>query len=285
MVLGTYKEAVAARSTDKRIQEVAQDGGIASALLIYALENNIIEGAVVAGDPGDDWVPIPEIATTADEILSAAGTKYSMSPNVWGIKEAARQHGIESIGTVVTPCQMQGIRKMQAYPFSTRFIADKIKLLVGIFCMENFPMASLDTFTKGLMDVDLDKVTKMDIGKGKFWIYTEGSDEPQGIPIKATHGYEQAGCNICNDYVCEFADISTGSVGAPDGWSTVLTRTEDGNSVFKAAVDAGLIETKPMDEVKPGLPLLEKLAKGKKDKNNAERERRAKMGVKVPTIY
>ena len=40
MVLGTYKEAVAARSTDKRIQEVAQDGGIASALLIYALENN-----------------------------------------------------------------------------------------------------------------------------------------------------------------------------------------------------------------------------------------------------
>ena len=49
-----------------------------------------------------------------------------MSPNVWGIKEAARQHGIESIGTVVTPCQMQGIRKMQAYPFSTRFIADKI---------------------------------------------------------------------------------------------------------------------------------------------------------------
>lgn len=133
MVLGTYKEAVAARSTDKRIQEVAQDGGIASALLIYALENNIIEGAVVAGDPGDDWVPIPEIATTADEILSAAGTKYSMSPNVWGIKEAARQHGIESIGTVVTPCQMQGIRKMQAYPFSTRFIADKIKLLVGIF--------------------------------------------------------------------------------------------------------------------------------------------------------
>ena len=41
MVLGTYKEAVAARSTDKRIQEVAQDGGIASALLIYALENNI----------------------------------------------------------------------------------------------------------------------------------------------------------------------------------------------------------------------------------------------------
>ena len=100
----------------------------------------------------------------------------------------------------------------------------------------------------------------MDIGKGKFWIYTEGSDEPQGIPIKATHGYEQAGCNICNDYVCEFADISTGSVGAPDGWSTVLTRTDAGVDIFSAAVDAGLIETKPMDDVKPGLGLLEKIS-------------------------
>ena len=54
MVLGTYKEALSARSTDKRIQKVAQDGGIASALLIYAIEEGIIEGAVVAGDPGDD---------------------------------------------------------------------------------------------------------------------------------------------------------------------------------------------------------------------------------------
>ena len=53
----------------------------------------------------------------------------------------------------------------------------------------------------------------------------------------------------------------------------------------KSSIDAGLIETKPMDEVKPGLPLLEKLAKGKKDKNTAERERRAKMGVRIPTIY
>ena len=78
---------------------------------------------------------------------------------------------------------------------------------------------------------------------------------------------------------------STGSVGAPDGWSTVLTRTGAGVDVFSAAVDAGLIETKPMDDVKPGLGLLEKLAKGKKDKGKKEIERRAKMGVMTPTYY
>lgn len=282
MVLGNYKEAVSARATDKRILSVSQDGGIASALLIQALEDGIIEGAVVAGTPNDDWVPTPQVAITADEILEAAGTKYSMCPNVFGIKEAARQCGIEKIGTVVTPCQMYGIRKSQAYPFSMRFIGDKIKLLVGIFCMENFPMASLDTF-EAKLNSKIEKTDKMDIGKGKFWINVHG--EEKGLALKETHGYEQAGCNICDDYVAEYSDISTGSVGSPDGWSTVLTRTDAGSGIFESAVASGLIETKPMDEVKPGLPLLEKLAKGKKDKAKAEIERRTKMGLPTPAIY
>ncbi|MCF0226773.1 MAG: coenzyme F420 hydrogenase subunit beta [Methanobrevibacter sp.] len=283
MVLGNYKEAVSARATDKKIMEVAQDGGIVSALLIHAIESGVIEGAVVAQDPADDWAPVPTVATTADEILAAAGTKYSMSPTVFGIKEAVRQFGLEKIGVVATPCQTQGIRKVQAYPFSTRFIGDKIKLVLGIYCMENFPMASLDTFSEAMMDTDLKDVDKMDIGKGKFMIQTGG--EEKGIGLKKTHGYEQAGCNICTDYVCEFSDLSTGSVGSPDGWSTVLTRTGAGVDLFKSAVDAGLIETKPMDEVKPGLPLLKKLAKGKKEKNAAEREKRVKMGIPIPTLY
>lgn len=283
MVLGTYKEALSARATDSKIQKVAQDGGIASALLIHALEEGVIEGAVVAGEPNDDWAPYPQVATNADEVLQAAGTKYSMSPNVFGIKEAARQFGLEKIGTVVVPCQMQGIRKAQAYPFSIRFIGDKIKLLIGIFCMENFPMASLDTFSEAMMDVSLDDVKKMDIGKGKFRINTE--DGTKDIPLKKTHGYEQSGCNICNDYVAEWADVSTGSVGSPDGWSTVLTRTDSGVDLFTSAVDVGLIETKPIEEVKPGLPLLEKLAKGKKDKSKKEIERRTKMGIATPVLY
>lgn len=266
MSLGTYKEAISARATDKKIQDVSQDGGIVSALLCYALDEGIIEGAVVAGTPDDDWRPVPTVVTSSDEVIAAAGTKYSMSPTLSVLKEATRQYGLEKLGVVATPCQTQGLRKAQAYPF-TRFVADKVKLIIGIYCMENFPMASLDTFATAKLGFDsLTDATKMDIGKGKFWLTKDGEDN--GLAIKETHGYEQAGCNICNDYVAEWADVSTGSVGSPDGWSTVLTRTEDGNSVFKAAVSAGLIETKPMDEVKPGLPLLEKLAKGKKDKNN-----------------
>ncbi|MCC7553923.1 MAG: coenzyme F420 hydrogenase subunit beta [Methanobacteriaceae archaeon] len=283
MVLGTYKEAIAARSTEKKIQDVSQDGGIVSSLFIHALEEKIIEGAVVAGNSDEKWKPEPVVAMTPEEIIEAAGTKYTMSPNVFAIKEAARQCGVEKLGTVATPCQVLGIRKMQTYPFSTRFISDKLKLVLGIFCMENFPIASLDTFADAKLDSSLGKTNKMDIGKGKFWIETD--DGTKGVPLKETHGYEQAGCNICTDYVAEYADISTGSVGAPDGWSAVLLRTDDGDSLFKSAVDEGLIETKPITEVKPGLELLEKLAKGKKDKAKEEINNRVSLGLAVPNIY
>ena len=173
-----------------------------------------------------------------------------------------------------------GLRKMQSYPFSTRFVADKIKLMIGIFCTENFPRDSLRTFIDGKLHSSLAATTKMDIGKGKFWIDTV--DGKQGLKIKETHGYEQAGCNICRDLVAKYADVSTGSIGSADGWSTVFPRTEGGNEVFQAAVEAGLIETKPMDEGKFGLELLEKLANNKADKGNAERERRLGLGLPLP---
>lgn len=120
----------------------------------------------------------------------------------------------------------------------------------------------------------------MDIGKGKFWVYTQ--DDVFNIPLKETHGYEQDGCNVCLDYTCELADLATGSVGSPDGWSTVITRTEDGNSIFQQAVETGVFETKDMANVKPGLDLLEKLAAQKKDKNQKTIDKRKEMGLPVP---
>ncbi len=280
MVLGTYKEIVSARSTDREIQKLAQDGGIVTGLLAYALDERIIEGAVVAGPGEEFWKPQPMVAMTSDELKAAAGTKYTFSPNVMMLKKAVRQYGIEKLGTVAIPCQTMGIRKTQTYPFGVRFLADKIKLLVGIYCMENFPYTSLQTFICEKLGINMELVEKMDIGKGKFWVYTQ--DDVLTLPLKETHGYEQAGCKICKDYVAELADVSTGSVGSPDGWSTVITRTDAGDSIFKQAVEAGIFETKPIEEVKPGLGLLEKLAAQKKEKAEKNIAARKEMGLPTP---
>ncbi|MDQ1253614.1 MAG: coenzyme hydrogenase subunit beta [Euryarchaeota archaeon] len=276
--LGKYITCIAARSTDKEILEKAQDGGIATTLMVYALEQGIIDGTIVAGEGDRPWQPEPFIAMSREDILKARGTKYSISPQISWLKEATRSFGLDKVGVTGVCCQMQAVRKAQLYPINMRDVPDKVTLTVGLFCMENFPYKSLQTLVEDHAGQNLSSVKRMDIGKGKFWVYTNRGNVAS-LPLKATHKYEQPGCHVCLDYVSNLADISTGSVGSPDGWSTVFIRTKKGNEVWSKAVAAGTIETKPIDEGKFGLEILKKLAKEKIDKNRKTVEERKTFGV------
>ena len=276
--LGRYITCVSARSTDKEILQKAQDGGIATALMTFALEQGIIDGAIVAGTGERPWEPEPLIATSREEILKARGTKYSISPQISLLKEATRSFGLDKVGVSGVCCQMQAVRKAQLYPINMRDVPGKVAFTVGLFCMENFSYKSMQTIVEDHAAQNLSSVKRMEIGKGKFWVYTERGNVST-LPIKVTHKYEQPGCHVCLDYVSNLGDISTGSVGSPDGWSTVFIRTKIGNEVWSKAVAAGMFETKPIEDVKPGLDLLIKLAKEKIDKNQKTVEERRNFGV------
>lgn len=279
-VLGPHQEILTARATDKKILKKAQDGGIVTALLAYALEKNIIDGSIVAGDGSEAWKPEPIVATTKKEILKSSGTKYTMCPNLSMIKEATRSYGLEKIGTVGTPCQIMGIRKMQTYPMGLRHVTDKIALIAGIFCMENFPYDSLKAFIQDKAGTVPSKVVKMDVSKGKLFIRT--SDDETAIPLKETQGYEQSGCRYCMDYVAELSDFSCGSVGAKEGWSTVIKRTDIGASLIDSAIEDGVLEVVETDEGKFGLGMLRKLATNKKKKRQKNIDKALDMGLEVP---
>jgi coenzyme F420 hydrogenase subunit beta len=77
--LGFYQELLTAKSTDEQILKVAQNGGVVSALLIHALETGLIDGVLLI-DRDQNWVPIPFIARTKEEILACAGSKYTVAP-------------------------------------------------------------------------------------------------------------------------------------------------------------------------------------------------------------
>jgi len=259
MVLGKYKQVVSARSTDKEILRGAQDGGIVTQLFAYALDEGIIDGAIVAGPGSEPWKPEPMVAMTRADLLAARGTKYNLCPNVKMVKEATRSYGLDRVGVVGVPCQIQGFRKAQLYPVGMRGVPDKLALVLGIFCMENFPYQSMVQIVEDHAGQKLESVKKMEIGKGKFTVYTKrGGVVP--LPLKITHKYEQPGCHVCLDYVANLADVSAGSVGSPDGWSTVFVRTKKGEDIWTKALAAGCFETKAMDQVKPGLELTTKLA-------------------------
>ncbi|HJJ55523.1 MAG TPA: coenzyme F420 hydrogenase subunit beta [Methanocorpusculum sp.] len=273
--LGQYKAVYKAKSACNDILSTSQDGGIVTSLFAYALEKGIIDGAIVAGPGEEPYKPEPMVATTVEELIEASGTKYSISPNLSLIKEATRSYGLDKIGIVGTPCQIQAVRKAQLYPIGLRDVSDKIALALGIFCMENFPYQGLYQMVEDHCATKIDNVVKMDIGKGKFSVYTERGVNAQ-IPLKVTHKYEQPGCHVCLDYVANFADISTGSVGTPDGWSTVFVRSSVGESVFNDAVKEGWIVSESMDGVKPGLELVTKLATEKITKNQKYIDSRVK---------
>lgn len=286
MVLGNYKTVVSARTTDKEILKGAQDGGIITALFAYALDEGIIDGAIVAAPSRsrpwrghwDPWRSEPTIVTTREQLLTSRKTGYNICPMVTPVKDAIRMYGLDRVGVVGVPCQIQGFRKAQLYPIAMRDVPDKLALVLGIFCMEVFPYQSIVQMVEDHLGKKIDSVKKMEVGKGKFTVRTERG-ETASIPLKETHKYEQPGCHVCLDYVANLADISSGSVGSPDGWSTVFVRSKKGEEVWNKALAAGVFETKPMDQVKPGLDVVKKLATEKITKNRKTLDERATFGV------
>jgi coenzyme F420 hydrogenase subunit beta len=87
-------------------------------------------------------------------------------------------------------------------------------------------------------------------------------------PTKELEPYMSHPCRYCVDYVAELADISVGAVGSPDGWTTVIVRSELGQKLFDSAVRAKAIEAKPIDQVQPGVTFVVKLCNKKKRERN-----------------
>ena len=107
--------------------------------MTFALEQGIIDGAIVAGTGERPWEPEPLIATSREEILKARGTKYSISPQISLLKEATRALlALTRSEFPVFAASMQAVRKAQLYPINMRDVPDKVAFTVGLFCMENF---------------------------------------------------------------------------------------------------------------------------------------------------
>ena len=280
--LGSYQEVITARATDKKIKAKSQDGGVVSALLIYGLEENIIDGCVVASSGKEALSVEPIVATTKKDILKASGTKYTLCPNLSLVKEATRSYGLEKLAVVGTPCQVMGLRKMQAYPMGMRGVVDKVALTISLFCMGSFPYESLKTFVSSKAQINPEKVTKMTISGDKLLIKDSSVGEEFELPITETFGLGQSGCNYCLDYVGELSDLSCGGVGSEPGWSTIIKRTSNASSLIDEAIEHGVLELNTVSGAKPDLDLIKKLSSDKKKLNQKMIDEKISLGLKTP---
>jgi len=255
---GIYRKLAIVQATDSQILKVCQDGGAVTALLLFALKEGIIDSAIVTTeDSQKPFYPHPTLATTPQEILQSAGTKYFYSPNILALTEAIKQKKSE-VAFVGTPCQIRAIRKMEMSRLKK--FTNPLKILIGLACSECFNYDGLmESHVHGKLGINPSRIRKMNI-KGNMLLTLDS--EMVSIPLAEIKQYVRENCGSCNDFSAELADISVGGLGLKN-WSFVIIRTEKGEELFSKAEKAGAIKTRDVNEEPFTLKLLKKLSKRK----------------------
>ena len=250
-------DVLLARASDATLVEAGQDGGFVSALLIYALENDVIDAALVSGLEGDGstWRAEPRVVRTREEVIATAGSRYTYSANLLAYPEAA-EGGAERIALVGMGCLASAPGAMQTRKAGK--IARRLSLTIGLLCSKTFDDAIFEGLFEAKYDIKRADIKKMNI-KGVFQIWTTDGVFHE-VPLKEAQAFTREGCTRCPDFAAEHADISTGGIGAFGDWTLVIVRTDQGRQLMDALKAANLIETRPGDDDPGAVALLHKLA-------------------------
>lgn len=254
---GVGKDVLLTRATDPEIHERGQDGGLVSAILLWCLEQDRIDAALVSfleGD-GSTWKAVPGVARTRDEVLAAAGSRYTYSANTLAYAEAI-EGGAERLALVGMSCQasVPGVMRARKAGKTGRRLA----LSIGLLCSKTFDDAIFDELFDAKYGLKRADIAKMNI-KGVFQLWMRDGSYHE-VPLKECHAWTREGCKTCPDFAAEHADIATGGIGADNAWTLTIVRTDAGREVIEGMVADGSIETRPADEDPGAVALLRKLS-------------------------
>ena len=289
---GRIIETTVARATDEKVRELATDGGVITALLLHLFDIGRIDGAIVTKQTGL-FRREPCLATTKEEILESAGFHFdashgmalfsdaysTYSPSIVELEDLAKQ-GLHRVAFVGTPCQIKTMRKMETLGIVP---SEAIRYHFGLFCSGNFEFGpeqrkKLEEIG-GFQWADVDHINVKDAlqihlnnGKAKF------------IPLDKLAFMRRYACRYCEDYSAEYADISFGGIGSPEGWTTVITRTPVGRAVFADAKEADIQEYTYKDNPKFATEALHKLTQWSEMKKEAARKHHDELGAKTVSV-
>ncbi len=246
--IGRVEESYTARVRQKI--EGVQDGGFVSALLISLLEAGEIDGALLARESATErWKGEAFLARTPEEVRECAGSFYNQTLALGHVDfKGYDLPPNPRIAVVGTPCEIEGIKAMQARPWTWGTSkVEAITLTIALLCTKSFNYEKL--MLEEIRDkrgVDLDDVGRVDIIRGKMIVQDLEGESIFEEPIRDFHGAALKGCDECADFMGHAADISVGSVGSADGYSSVLIRSEEGLAAFESVREG--LELRPLDK-------------------------------------
>lgn len=251
VLLGNYLNCYIGHATNYDIRYNSASGGLATALLIFALEQGIIDGALVTKmNQNNPLEPQPFIATTREEIISASKSKYCPVPANVALKGILNSRGRFAI--VGLPCHIHGIRKAEEV---NRQLKEKAALHLGIFCSHT-PSFLATEYLLHKMKIRKEDVKQLEY-RGEGWPGKLKVDLEDGATLLPEPDYWGSGfgsffcptrCTLCCDHVAELADISLGDAWLPEleddrvGSSIIISRSKSGEDILQKAMAKGKIE-------------------------------------------
>ncbi len=257
--LGHYRSLHIGFTTNQKIRRLASSGGIITQVLLWLLQNKKISGAVVLGmDEKKPWLTRPFIATTPEQIISAAGSKYLLSSNNQALSHVTDSQ--ENLALVGIPPQVHSIRKLQMVNDE---VVKKIKYIIGPFYGNTLHFSSIKYLLKSYGIDDHKKIKSLSFREGKWPGYTKivlQSGEVIKLPkfyanyLIPFHIVKRS--LLSTDLTNEFTDISVGDAWAPKyeqkgkGFSMVIVRSQKGQNILEKMQHQGVISLKNISKDK-----------------------------------
>lgn len=213
-------------------------------ILIAGRASGMIDGALMI-DADRDGKTRARIVTSAGEIAESTGLQLIWTPLFEALNAAVFDLGLRDLAVVSTPCGAQALRRLiDSTNERLKPYRSAIRLNVALFCTGVFmPEAFSELMTRGanLKPEWIRRVTahpRENVLRAQLW-----NGDTYEMDLRQAEAYTRAGCARCDDYVGESADLAVGSVGAADGYSTLVVRTPIGQAFVQNAQTMKLIET------------------------------------------
>jgi len=264
--LGHFRRIVAARAGEN-VSGDFQGGGSVSALITYALDNKMVNGAVLTAAEGIE--PVARLVTEPRQVAACAGSKFIAAPTLAALNQAVRD-GARKLAVVGTPCQMTAIAQMRMNPLKREDFEDPIALAIGVFCNWALDHRQLTAYLSERMDIA--EITGMDIPPPPAEVLVvKTGDGEKNFSLKEIRRLIPHTCFICPDMTAEWSDVSVGMYEGRPGWNTLLIRTRAGAELLDKAVADGWLVTEEFPQVNEQALSRAALAKKERSFRNADR--------------
>ena len=265
---GEMSSVVSARSsltaTRSRFGDMLSD--VLNQMLISALEADFIDGAIIHDVDRWPWETYSKVVTTPDEILGCAGHQLIWSPTLTSLNRAVHEKGLKRLAVVGSPCVMEAARLIQGSTSAgLRPYRESIRFLIGRFCEGVVNQRLVSQLMQEEMGLSPRSMARMDRSKeDRTLTVTKYDGNVKEISLANVQKFLRKGCARCTDYLAETSDLSIGYSGSREGYCTIITWTEAGDSLLQISEHTGHIEiTKNVE--------LEELRSARRSKLRRER--------------